>query len=66
MSKRPLMSAAAADRNVDYCTFCGLARGEVHTLVPAPLKSAFICDGCVGICFQIVREHGGDPMKGIH
>ena len=49
---------------IDYCTFCGMATNEVDVMIPGPLNCAFICDSCVGICFDLVVEQGGNPMKG--
>jgi ATP-dependent Clp protease ATP-binding subunit ClpX len=38
------------------CSFCGKSRDEVEKLVAGP--GAFICDDCVGLCVEILREEG--------
>jgi ATP-dependent Clp protease ATP-binding subunit ClpX len=37
-----------------YCTFCGKSQKEVRKLVAGP--SVFICDECVNLCNDILRE----------
>lgn len=37
-----------------YCSFCGRNQNEVHKLIAGP--SAFICDECVDLCNDIVKE----------
>jgi len=44
-----------ADGNkVLYCSFCGKSQHEVRKLIAGP--SVFICDECVGLCNDIIRE----------
>ena len=37
-----------------YCSFCGKSQNEVQKLVAGP--SVFICDECIDLCNDIVRE----------
>ena len=37
-----------------YCSFCGKSQHEVRKLIAGP--SAFICDECVELCNDIIRE----------
>ncbi|MCW8917705.1 MAG: ATP-dependent Clp protease ATP-binding subunit ClpX [Gammaproteobacteria bacterium] len=50
-----------------YCSFCGKSQHEVRKLIAGP--SVFICDECVELCNDIIREEiqeestGGDRSK---
>src|SRR5262245_52205657 len=37
-----------------YCSFCGKSQHEVRKLIAGP--SVFICDECVELCNDIIRE----------
>ena len=37
-----------------YCSFCGKSQHEVRKLIAGP--SVFVCDECVKLCMDIVRE----------
>jgi hypothetical protein len=37
-----------------YCSFCGKSQHEVRKLIAGP--AIFICDGCVELCVNIIRE----------
>ncbi|MFA7241516.1 MAG: ATP-dependent Clp protease ATP-binding subunit ClpX [Sulfuricellaceae bacterium] len=37
-----------------YCSFCGKSQHEVRKLIAGP--SVFICDECVGLCNDIIRD----------
>ena len=39
-----------------YCSFCGKSQHEVRKLIAGP--SVFICDECVDLCNDIIREEG--------
>ena len=43
-----------------YCSFCGKSQHEVRKLIAGP--SVFICDECIELCNDIIREEiaGGD------
>ena len=47
-----------------YCSFCGKSQHEVRKLIAGP--SVFICDECVELCNDIIREEvqdGGDGKE---
>ena len=53
------MSDDTKDNNEDggkllYCSFCGKSQHEVRKLIAGP--SVFICDECVDLCNDIIRE----------
>jgi ATP-dependent Clp protease ATP-binding subunit ClpX len=37
-----------------YCSFCGKSQHEVRKLIAGP--SVFVCDECVELCSDIIRE----------
>lgn len=39
-----------------YCSFCGKSQHEVRKLIAGP--SVFVCDECVELCMDIIREEG--------
>src|SRR3546814_933223 len=41
-----------------YCSFCGKSQHEVRKLIAGP--SVFICDECVDLCNDIIREEVQD------
>ena len=47
-----------------YCSFCGKSQNEVRKLIAGP--SVFICDECVELCNDIIREEMGEqsPLGG--
>ena len=53
-------------KNTLYCSFCGKSQHEVRKLIAGP--SVFICDECIELCNDIIREEsaadkGGKPAK---
>lgn len=42
------------DNKLLYCSFCGKSQHEVRKLIAGP--SVFICDECVDLCEDIIRE----------
>ncbi|MBU0500169.1 MAG: ATP-dependent Clp protease ATP-binding subunit ClpX [Gammaproteobacteria bacterium] len=46
------------DSKVLYCSFCGKSQHEVKKLIAGP--SVFICDECVELCNDIIREEMDD------
>lgn len=47
-----------------YCSFCGKSQHEVRKLIAGP--SVFICDECVELCNDIIREEIQDkPASGV-
>ena len=45
-----------------YCSFCGKSQHEVRKLIAGP--SVFICDECVELCNDIIREEASDANQG--
>jgi len=43
-------------KNTLYCSFCGKSQHEVRKLIAGP--TVFICDECVELCMDIIREEG--------
>ena len=43
-----------------YCSFCGKSQHEVRKLIAGP--SVFICDECIGLCNDIIREEVADGL----
>ncbi|MDD3651837.1 ATP-dependent Clp protease ATP-binding subunit ClpX [Immundisolibacter sp.] len=41
-----------------YCSFCGKSQHEVRKLIAGP--SVFVCDECVELCNDIIRDEVGD------
>jgi len=62
------MSVDARSTNngrVLYCSFCGKSEHEVRKLIAGP--SVYICDECVDLCNDIIREevHAKPQVKGL-
>jgi ATP-dependent Clp protease ATP-binding subunit ClpX len=59
------MSDEIRGRNEDgkllYCSFCGKSQHEVRKLIAGP--SVFICDECVELCNDIIREELEDHSE---
>jgi ATP-dependent Clp protease ATP-binding subunit ClpX len=45
-----------------YCSFCGKSQNEVRKLIAGP--SVFICDECVDLCNDIIREEIQEASTG--
>ncbi|MDF4534108.1 ClpX C4-type zinc finger protein, partial [Vibrio parahaemolyticus] len=43
-----------------YCSFCGKSQHEVRKLIAGP--SVYICDECVDLCNDIIREEIKDVL----
>lgn len=43
-----------------YCSFCGKSQHEVRKLIAGP--SVFICDECVDLCTDIIKEENKGPI----
>ena len=56
------MSKAGGDsKNTLYCSFCGKSQHEVRKLIAGP--TVFICDECVELCMDIIREENKTIVK---
>jgi len=62
------MSDDSRGKNEDgkllYCSFCGKSQHEVRKLIAGP--SVFICDECVELCNDIIREELEDSGETGH
>ncbi|MFC4351258.1 ATP-dependent Clp protease ATP-binding subunit ClpX [Fodinicurvata halophila] len=47
-------SSGTDSKNTLYCSFCGKSQHEVRKLIAGP--TVFICDECVELCMDIIRE----------
>jgi ATP-dependent Clp protease ATP-binding subunit ClpX len=60
------MTDKSSGEKLLYCSFCGKSQHEVRKLIAGP--SVFICDECIELCNDIIREEitadkGGKPAK---
>jgi ATP-dependent Clp protease ATP-binding subunit ClpX len=53
-------SGSGEAKNVLYCSFCGKSQHEVRKLIAGP--TVFICDECVELCMDIIREEHKTTM----
>ncbi len=58
MSK--ISSGGGEGKNTLYCSFCGKSQHEVRKLIAGP--TVFICDECVELCMDIIREENKTSM----
>ena len=54
-------SAGSDSKNTLYCSFCGKSQHEVRKLIAGP--TVFICDECVELCMDIIREEGKSSIS---
>jgi ATP-dependent Clp protease ATP-binding subunit ClpX len=47
-------NSSGDSKNTLYCSFCGKSQHEVRKLIAGP--TVFICDECVELCMDIIRE----------
>jgi len=47
-----------------YCSFCGKSQHEVRKLIAGP--SVFVCDECVELCNDIIREEVQEKSPSVH
>ena len=53
-------SGGGDSKNTLYCSFCGKSQHEVRKLIAGP--TVFICDECVELCMDIIREENKTSM----
>ncbi len=53
-------SSSDSSKNTLYCSFCGKSQHEVRKLIAGP--TVFICDECVELCMDIIREEGKSSL----
>jgi ATP-dependent Clp protease ATP-binding subunit ClpX len=51
---------ATSNKNILYCSFCGKSQHEVRKLIAGP--TVFICDECVELCMDIIKEESKDTL----
>ena len=51
-------------KNILYCSFCGKSQHEVRKLIAGP--TVFICDECVELCMDIIKEESNDSFVKNH
>ncbi len=55
------MSKTEKEKEVLHCSFCGKSQHEVKKLIAGP--NVFICDECVDLCIDIIKEENkGSPL----
>ncbi|MGB8818528.1 MAG: ATP-dependent Clp protease ATP-binding subunit ClpX [Rhizobiaceae bacterium] len=54
------VSSGGDSKNTLYCSFCGKSQHEVRKLIAGP--TVFICDECVELCMDIIREENKTSM----
>ena len=52
----------SSDGKILYCSFCGKSQHEVRKLIAGP--SVYVCDECVELCNDIIREELEDAGTG--
>jgi ATP-dependent Clp protease ATP-binding subunit ClpX len=57
---RDQMTKTGDTKNTLYCSFCGKSQHEVRKLIAGP--TVFICDECVELCMDIIREEHKSAM----
>ena len=53
-----------SNKNILYCSFCGKSQHEVRKLIAGP--TVFICDECVELCMDIIKEESKDTVVKHH
>ncbi len=54
-------SSGGETKDTLYCSFCGKSQHEVRKLIAGP--TVFICDECVELCMDIIREDKSALVK---
>ena len=52
------------DKGTLFCSFCGKSQHEVRKLIAGP--TVFICDECVELCMDIIREEHKSTLAKSH
>jgi hypothetical protein len=56
-------SGRAIGRDALHCSFCGKLYADVETMVSGPTPSVAICNECVAVVTEIMREERGGPTR---
>jgi phage FluMu protein Com len=59
----PASGKAPINRNALRCSFCGKVYAEVKTMVCGPTPLVAICNECVELVTEIMREERGGPTQ---
>ncbi len=51
-------NSSSDSKSTLYCSFCGKSQHDVRKLIAGP--TVFICDECVELCMDIIKEEGKD------
>jgi ATP-dependent Clp protease ATP-binding subunit ClpX len=51
------------NKEILHCSFCGKSQHEVRKLIAGP--NVFICDECVDLCIEIIREESEGGLGGL-
>jgi hypothetical protein len=51
------------DRDALRCSFCGKVYADVQTMVCGPTPAVAICNECVALVAEIMREERGGPSQ---
>ncbi len=54
-------NSSDSSENTLYCSFCGKSQHEVRKLIAGP--TVFICNECVELCLDIIREESKSPLS---
>ncbi|MDC9701226.1 MAG: ATP-dependent Clp protease ATP-binding subunit ClpX [Alphaproteobacteria bacterium] len=53
-------AGSSGSKSTLYCSFCGKSQHEVRKLIAGP--TVFICDECVELCMDIIREEHKESL----
>jgi ClpX C4-type zinc finger len=59
----PEWTKARIDRDALRCSFCGKVYADVQTMVCGPTPAVAICNECVVLVTEIMREERGGPTQ---
>ena len=45
------------------CSFCGKSQSETKRLIASPGGDSFICDECVDVCKEIIKDEKISPSQ---
>ena len=45
------------------CSFCGKSQGETKRLIASPGGDCFICDECIDVCKEIIKDEKLEPSQ---
>jgi ATP-dependent Clp protease ATP-binding subunit ClpX len=62
MDERMTKLSGSDSKSTLYCSFCGKSQHEVRKLIAGP--TVFICDECVELCNDIIREESKGALAG--